>query len=163
MCRITGTHPADITKMLQHLVALEALSKEGQGRWTSYRLPLDSVHKEPNSVHKEPNSVHKEPNSIHSLEQNDTAIDETLLEIAAQARNNKRLPPEKMEQTILKLCTNRWLTRNQLGKLVQRNADGLRSRFLSPMAERGVLQLRYPDKPNHIDQAYTANLDNGQS
>jgi hypothetical protein len=75
---LTGNHPADITKMLQHRVALEALSKEGQGRWTSYRLPLDSIH--------------KEPNSVHNPEQNDATIDKTLLEIVAQARNNNRLP-----------------------------------------------------------------------
>jgi ATP-dependent DNA helicase RecG len=158
MCRITGTHPADITKMLQHLVAMGALSKEGQGRWTSYRLPLpvDSVHKAADSVHKAADSVHKAADSVHKAA--DSVIDASLLTIAAPARTNKRLSRKDMEQTILKLCTDRWLTRNQLGDLVQRNADGLRSRFLSPMAEVGVLRLRYPDKPNRTDQAYTANL-----
>jgi ATP-dependent DNA helicase RecG len=64
-----------------------------------------------------------------------------------------------MEKTILTLCQGRWLTRNQLGEIVQRNADGLRSRFLSPIVEHGLLRLRYPDKPNRTDQAYTANRD----
>jgi ATP-dependent DNA helicase RecG len=137
------------------------LSQQGQGRWTSYRLlhPLDSVHNAGDSVHNPGDSVHNPDDSIHNTEHNDPCQDKILLEIASHARNNKRLLPRDMEQTILNLCQGRWLTRNQLGKLVQRNADGLRSRFLSPMAEHGLLRLRYPDKPNRTDQAYTANRD----
>ena len=37
-----------------------------------------------------------------------------------------------------------------------RNPDGLRSRFLSQMVRHDILRLRYPDKPNRTDQAYTA-------
>jgi len=48
------------------------------------------------------------------------------------------------------------LTRNQLSELLDRNPDGLRSRFLTPMVAHGRLRLRYPDKPNRADQAYTA-------
>jgi ATP-dependent DNA helicase RecG len=155
MCRITGEHPADITKMLQHLVAVGALTQQGQGRWTSYQIhhhPLDSVH-------SANDSVHSANDSVHSRAHNDPVFDQTLLEIASLARMNKRLPPSDMEQTILTLCRERWLTRNQLGELVHRNADGLRSRFLSRMIDQGQLRLRYPDKPNRTDQAYTANSD----
>jgi ATP-dependent DNA helicase RecG len=161
MCRIAGQHPADITKMLQHLVAIGALSQKGQGRWTSYQLPhpLDSVHNAGDSVHNADDSVHNADDSVHNSAHNDPIFDETLLEIASSARTNQRLIPREMEKTILSLCQGRWLTRNQLGELVQRNADGLRSRFLSPMVEHGLLRLRYPDKPNRTDQAYTANRD----
>jgi ATP-dependent DNA helicase RecG len=161
MCRITGEHPADITKMLQHLVAVGALTQQGQGRWTSYQIsyPLDSVHNVADSVHNAADSVHSANDSAHSSAHNDPVLDQTLLEIASPARMNKRLPPSDMEQTILTLCRERWLTRNQLGELVHRNADGLRSRFLSRMIDQGQLRLRYPDKPNRTDQAYTANSD----
>jgi ATP-dependent DNA helicase RecG len=161
MCRITGEHTADITKMLQHLVAVGALSQKGQGRWTSYQLPhpLDSVHNAGDSVHNADDSVHNADDSVHNSAHNDPIFDKTLLEIASPARTNQRLIPRDMEKTILSLCQGRWLTRNQLGELVQRNAEGLRSRFLSPMVEHGLLRLRYPDKPNRTDQAYTANRD----
>jgi ATP-dependent DNA helicase RecG len=161
MCRITGEHTADITKMLQHLVAVGALSQKGQGRWTSYQLPhpLDSVHNAGDSVHNAADSVHNADDSVHNSAHNDPIFDKTLLEIASPARTNQRLIPRDMEKTILSLCQGRWLTRNQLGELVQRNAEGLRSRFLSPMVEHGLLRLRYPDKPNRTDQAYTANRD----
>ncbi len=54
------------------------------------------------------------------------------------------------------LCNNQWLSRKQLAELLSRDSEGLRSRFLGPMVEHGLLRLRYPDKPNRVDQAYTA-------
>ncbi len=79
-----------------------------------------------------------------------------MLDIAAVARLNNRMIPKEMEQLILKLCTGRWLTRRELGDLLRRNIEGLRSRFLVPMVEHGSLRLRFPGKPNRVDQAYTA-------
>jgi hypothetical protein len=40
MRQITGGHAADMTKLLQTLVAKGTLTQEGQGRWTRYRLPV---------------------------------------------------------------------------------------------------------------------------
>lgn len=177
MRQITGKHPTDITKLLQNLVIEGALSQDGQGRWTRYSISkdflrlhksYDSVHKKiSNSVHKEQkslktsalgqeyNSVHKENYSVHKtpISNNDLNI---LHQIAKLARHNQRLSPKKMEQIILNLCQDRWLNRKQLANLLKRNSDGLRSRFLTQMVGHGLLRLRYPDKPNRIDQAYTA-------
>ncbi|MCM1982131.1 AlbA family DNA-binding domain-containing protein [Lyngbya confervoides] len=147
MCRMTGAHSADVTKILQHLVAIGALQQLGQGRWTSYRLP-DSR-----------DSVHSADDSVHSNKRDGPLHDPTLHQLAAPARMRKRIQPKEMEKIILRLCQGRWLTRNQWGQLLERNADGLRSRFLSPMVEHGLLRLRYPDKPNRSDQAYTAGSD----
>jgi len=59
-----------------------------------------------------------------------------------------------MESLILHLCQEEWLTKRELGKLLERNIDGLRSRYLGSMVTRGLLRLRYPEKPNRADQAY---------
>ena len=163
MRQITGEHPADITHLLQNLVGKNVLVQEGLGRWTQYRLPRrsGSVHKGLDSVHKDLGSVHKGLDSVHS----DKIFPRNwngLIQIAAIARKNKRLDPKEMENLILKLCTGNWLTRRQLGDLLQRNIDGLRSRFLTSMVEHGLLRLRYPDKPNRADQAYTAPVDTGE-
>ena len=149
MRQITNCHAADATQLLQVLVSKNALIQKGRGRWTSYYLPLksDSVHKPSDSVHKIMiHSLHK--GEISDIQWND------LLSIAFPARQNKRLYPVEMEQIILKLCRNDWLTRKQLSALVDRNSDGLRSRYLTQMVSHGLLQLRYPDKPNRVDQAY---------
>ena len=60
-----------------------------------------------------------------------------------------------MENVIRNLCENRWLSRRQIADLLNRNLDSLRTRFLTPMVERQILYLRYPDKPNRVDQAYS--------
>jgi ATP-dependent DNA helicase RecG len=158
--QITSEHPADITRLLQKLVGQGILTQDGQGRWTRYRLPResDSVHKESHSVHKESHSVHKESHSVHKTELSDIELDE-LHKIANPARENRRLSPQELEAVISKLCKDHWLTRRQLSELLQRHSDGLRSRFLTPMVEHGLLRLRYPEKPNRVDQAYIKNTE----
>ena len=150
MRHITGGHAADMTKILQSLVGKKMLIQEGQGRWSRYRLPPtpDSEHKEIDSEHKTIDSEHKEIESEQS---------EALLDIAEPARLKQRLLPQEMEAIVLDLCRGRWLTRNQLAELLDRHPDGLRQRFLNPMVTHGLLRLRYPDKPNRTDQAYTTN------
>lgn len=153
MRQICTLHAADITRLLQGLVAKGALTQEGQARWSRYRLPLQdhSEHKAGHSVHRPGHSVHKVGHSEHSDE---------LDAIASLARRQKRLQPAEMENIILKLCQGRWLTRNELAERLDRHPDGLRSRFLTPMVAHGHLRLRYPDKPNRTDQSYTAALVN---
>jgi len=158
MRQITGKHASDITPLLQGLVARGLLKQEGQGRWTTYRLPC-SVHSGTSSVHSGTSSVHSGTSSVHStIFQSDIQNVERLhLEsIASIVRDQRRTLPEDMEKTILALCTERYLMRRQLASLLGRNADGLRSRYLTPMVRHGVLQLKYPDTPNREDQAYTS-------
>lgn len=109
--------------------------RQWQARWSRYRLP-DQNHSEHKTGHSEHTSV--------------------LLDIVAPARTQKRLQPKDMEKIILQLCQQRWLTRNELAQLLGRHPDGLRQRFLNPMVGHGYLKLRFPDKPNRADQAYTA-------
>ena len=165
MREITSGHPTDITRLLQRLVSIGALIQEGQGRWTSYRLSafMDSVHKNIGSVHtsvdlghKDINLGHTDIDSIHKNEIPDHEWD-NLVKIAEIARLNRRLSPTKIEGLILELCRNHWLTRRQLAELLTRHNDGLRSRFLTPMVEHGLLRLRFPEKPNRVDQAYIKN------
>ena len=69
-----------------------------------------------------------------------------------------------MQGVIQRLCRDIWLTPNVLGELLQRNSDGLRSRFLTPMVDAGVLVPRYLKTPNRPDQAYrTATASDSQS
>lgn len=156
MRQICAIHAADVTHLLQGLVAKGALMQEGQGRWSRYRLPetSHSVHKDEGSLHKGSNSLHSNISSLHKA--NNSIHNPELLAIAALAQRQKRLPPAETEQILLKLCKDRWLTRHELSVIVSRNSESLRQRFLNPMVEHGLLCLRYPDKPNRADQAYTS-------
>lgn len=168
--QICNIHAADVTRLLQGLVAKDALVRDGHGRWSKYRLPdagdsehndskfthydEKSLHNEGKSTHYDEKSLHNEANSTHYAD--DYMHNEELQRIGITAQNKKRLLPKVMEQIILELCQGRWLTRHQLSQLMARNAESLRERFLNPMVAAGSLRLRYPDKPNHIGQAYTA-------
>lgn len=167
--QITGGHATDMTKLLQTLVAKGAISQEGQGRWTRYRLPassnslpskVDSLHKTHHSLHKAADSLHK---TDHSLLKADHSLhNDELMAIAAPALHQQRLAPKEMEKILLDLCKGRWLTRNEIAALVHRNSESLRQRYLNPMVEHSLLRLRYPEKPNRTDQAYTAIIDKGE-
>ena len=152
MCQITGEHPADISRLFASLVSRRLLIKKNRGRLSWYRLPAsEAVIPACDSIRKETGSVH---NKDHSACIHAERIWQRLLEIAVPARNQHRLTPKMMERLILSLFSECWLTRQELGKLLNRNSEGIRSRFLSPMVDHGLLQLRYPDKPNRVDQAY---------
>ena len=110
-------------------------------------LGIDSLYNAIDSLHKGIDSLHKE--EISDLELNE------LMAIAESARQNKRLSNQEMESILLKICQKHWISRRKLSELLDRNEEGLRARFLAPMVERGSLRLRYPEKPNRVDQAYT--------
>ena len=158
MRQITSKHSTDITKLLQKLVGKKILIQDGQGRGTRYRLPSepDSLYKGSDSLYKGSDSLHKGSDSLHKRESFDNDLDQ-LMKIAEPGRERRRLSTKEMESILLRICENRWLTRRKLAELLNRNEEGLRSRFLSPMVEHGLLCLRYPDKPNRVDQAYTKN------
>jgi ATP-dependent DNA helicase RecG len=155
MRQITSSHATDMTKLLQNLVSKGALIQDGQGRWTRYAIPPtpDSLHMKTHSLHIGTDYLHKGDLSPHSSDATDHESDE-LLKIAEPARQSRRLSTKQMELILLKLCEKHWLTRRKLAELLDRNEESLRSRFLAPMVEHGLLSLRYPDKPNRVDQAY---------
>lgn len=128
MRQICMLHASDVTRLLQRLVAKGVLVQEGQGRGSRYRLS----------------------------DMDDSIYNPEFLSIAADARRQKRLAPQEMEKIILNLCTDRWLTRYEISRIMNRNPEDLRHRFLNPMVEHGLLRLRFPDKPNRSDQAYSS-------
>lgn len=172
--QVCDVHTADLTRLFQSLVAGKALIQEGQGRWSRYRLPsgpqfshteVHSPHREGGSPHNAGDSLHKMPELPHQSAASVHIVDDNvmmeLLPIAERARNNRRLKPEDMERIILQLCRDRWLSRSQLAELLQRNPDGLLSRYLKPRVRHGYLQMRYPQTPNRVDQAYKASEEDG--
>jgi hypothetical protein len=179
-------HTADITRLLQDLVAKGFLAKHGYGRWASYRLaerlagsrhkeegtpditPGDSRHSGENPSHNTGNSSHNTGNSSHntgnsSHNDGDASLseqfDSVLLKIAENARAKSRLTPEAMRDLLVELCAVRELTLDEIGSLLQRNPTGIRNRFLSPLVQSGRMERRFPKEPIHPKQAYKTNLD----
>ena len=170
MREITSQHAADLTKMLQGLVRKGFLDQDGQKRWATYRLRKGGVREMSGSGHLASDSTHRAADSSHKVDSvhsggwdssqilEDMAVEDLkqLRTIAMPAQLSGRLPLHETRHLIAELCSDRFLTAAHLGELMNRSPEALRSRFLKPMVGEGQLRLRYPDKPNRPDQAYTA-------
>jgi ATP-dependent DNA helicase RecG len=161
--RYRQEHPKEIGDCLKRLVNRGWLEQFGHGRGTRYTLPdqnatdllsliSSSEHYEQNSEHYEQNSEHYEQNSEH-YEQNSEHY-ERLIEIASPVREKRRVSKEIVEEVILKLCRGQYLQLRTLAKLLNRDSDSIRNHYITPMLEKRLLRSKYPDQPNHPNQAY---------
>ncbi|MCA1991966.1 MAG: hypothetical protein LDL41_07955 [Coleofasciculus sp. S288] len=132
------------------------LEQFGRGRGTHYTLPNQrqpdllslfpsSEHYELSSEHYEPSSEHYEPSSEHY---------KRLQEIAAPVREKDRVNKSIVEKVILELCSEHYLSLRTLADLLKREPDSIRNHYVNPLLSQGLLELKYPTKPNHPDQAY---------
>lgn len=76
--------------------------------------------------------------------------------LADKPRQKERLEPQQMAEVVLALCGEQFVTLSALAKLVDRNPDAFRQRYLSKMVKDGQLVLAFPSKPTHERQAYRA-------
>ncbi len=120
-----------------------------------------SEQKADGSEHMAEDSEHKARDSEHKVgdsEQSDdsTAVASHLTNLAAAVAAKGRAPVALVRLTILRLCSDRFLSAEDLGRLLRRHPNGLRQRFLTPMVGEGLLILRHPGMANRPDQAYRA-------
>ncbi len=176
-------HRVEITKLLQGLVRQGFLSSRGVGRGTKYVLGAPRSHsiltngipseldseageaisdlsgasdvsspdKNPNSPAKESNSPAKESNSPAKEV---ATTDPGLLEISRAVRESARSTPEQVTQTILQLCSGRFLSLKEISVLLARKPSALRDEYVSKLVRSGRLELRFPQIINHPKQAY---------
>ncbi len=166
--QMSAHHPSDVTKVLQGLVARDFLEKSGQSRATIYYLPgersarapyTDELFTSENSPHNSGNSPHNSGNSPHNNSVHPPLApeqDPALQALAEPARQKKRLNQTVMQQVVLQLCQGRYLTARAIASLLNRDPRHFQDRFLTPMVQQKRLTMRYPNEPNHPDQAYTA-------
>jgi ATP-dependent DNA helicase RecG len=65
-----------------------------------------------------------------------------------------RQSAEQLQEAILLVCSSRPFRLDELEALFGRHRKYLTAKHLRPMLRDGRLALRYPDTPNHPDQAY---------
>jgi len=78
---------------------------------------------------------------------------------ASAPREKSRVEVEVMEAAILAICTGRYVRLEVLAKLVKRNANGLRDRYLDSLVKTQRIRRAFPGTPNHEMQAYRTNDD----
>lgn len=144
---------------------------------------MSSAHKDTSSAHKNTSSEHKDTSSepkreperdeygrlisdefnyplVDKLEAIEGDYKNKLLDIARLPRQKGRLNPHILQDVILELCKGQYVTLNVLGKIVNRNPDGLRQRYLKNLIKDEKLKMAFPSTPNDERQAYIAKLDN---
>lgn len=157
-------HPKDLTETLSTLVENKFLVSRGAGRGTVYyfqdKAPDSSsdgmVAEICNSQHLPPGSQHLPQDS--QLLSPDLQQWATLMDLARPIRDTGKAPRTSVESTITAVCSGRYLTVRNLAELLGRDTDALLNHYLKDMVVAGILKLRFPDKPNHPQQAYTADL-----
>ena len=136
----------------------------GEGAGTPSLAPPLSAESEPLSAESESLSAESAPLSSESQIAEDSMEWRELLAIAAPYRKRKRLTaPEDIDgfkAAILGLCKNRFLEGGSIAKLLARNPDDLRRRFLNPMVNDGLLERRH-EHLNAPKQAYKTRASSG--
>lgn len=111
---------------------------------TDLHVLLNSSHLAVDSGHLAGGSGHLPSNMLGELR-----------DMAKPVADSGKASGELIMSVIAALCRGRYLTAQQMAGLLNRNTEGLRKRFLTPMTREGKLHLRYPESPNRPDQAYT--------
>ena len=158
-------HPADITKMLQHLVKQGMLVSTG-GRWAIYSLASDNSlagseislagnnPSYPNNDPSYPNNDPSYPNNESSYPNNDAKIleDTDLISVANPARRKKRLSNEQLRAIILQLCQHEFLSLATVSDLILRTNQTTQNHLTSLVKEEKIAK-KYPQN-THPSQAY---------
>jgi predicted HTH transcriptional regulator len=125
---------------------------------SSPHLNLSSSHLDPRSEGPATRSeglVARSEGSATSSEDYDPVEDPMLREMALPVSSKSRIGSDVFKNTLLRLCTARFLTLNELAALLNRNPVDLRQRYIKPMVDvEKTLERRFPQQPNHEQQAY---------
>jgi len=152
---ILPLHRVDITKLLQGLVRTGLLVPEGLGRGTRYALAGQdegsSLVSEGSSLVSEGSSLVSEGSSL------DRGVGRAaglagLSDIIDKVRNSERAPARLVEQAILGLCAESFVPMAELARELNRSPQRMRA-YAKELADRGVIELRFPDNRNHPQQA----------
>jgi hypothetical protein len=77
-----------------------------------------------------------------------------LLNRAAAVRARGKINKDDFYEIILALCQGRYLPLRTLSEILGRSPDYIRPNFLRELVKNGQLEILYPDRLNHPDQAY---------
>jgi predicted HTH transcriptional regulator len=161
-------HPKDLSKTLAELVSNGFLVSRGATRGTIYyfsdKAPDSShdglVSPTPVAVQKSGADSQHLPGSSPHLPSDSQHLEDlapqwpALLEMARAVRDKGKAPRPVVHETIVKLCAGRYLTVRNLAELLDRKANPLLNHYLKQMVADGALELRFPEKLTHPQQAY---------
>lgn len=159
---LSDAHPRDITAKLAELGRLRLLESEGKTRATVYRisgvasLPLfpAPTGSEANGGTSAANDGTLPPNGGTSAASDGTS-EQSLPDAVLELQRSRKAAPELVDQAILALCRDRFLTAQEIAGLIKRSIARVSNHYLPRLLESGRLEPRHASR-HHPGQAYRA-------
>jgi len=146
--QMAGAHQASLFDSSKQGDSVHSEGDSIRSGGDSIRSGGDSIRSDPaDSAHKGQDSVRSGGDSVHT----DLEMDAIAQPIASR----QRAPTALVRQAILRLCMGRFLSAEQLGRLLKRHPVRIRHAYLKPLVTEGLLRLRFPGSTTRPDQAYT--------
>ena len=163
--QLTDSHPRELTAVLRGLVERGLLVPDGRTVARVYRTSKVSQVEQPGSGTPPGSEVPTDQSEASSVESEasgeaSSVESEVSSEQAKVASENGATdaPAWRSATTtrarILELCRGRYLSAAEIAAALDRNHKNLRWRHINPLVKEGLLELRYPERMNHRDQAY---------
>ena len=179
-CRLTGQHPADVTKQLKRLCRDGFLAAEGRTRGTFYR-PMDTSNDEqgefygfdpvdlpastalvdtpaglPGNPAGLPGNPTGLPGNPTGLPVSSSVIGRLRIKIAQRHPQGLpgKLPRPDMAALIITMLDGDFVAPQDLATALDRSPVFLRASYLKPLLLQKLIEARFPDTPNHPQQAY---------
>jgi ATP-dependent DNA helicase RecG len=92
---------------------------------------------------------------VDSLAALTPAFLEKLEGMAKEPRAKKRMDRPEIEEVIIRLCSDHFITIKSLAKIMNRGERTLRQDYLSKLCKEQRVRRAFQDTPNHEQQAYT--------
>lgn len=170
--RVTGQHPADVTRVLGGLRDMGLLHMVGGGRGAKYLLDATAAEladtpvqesTETSTADSAASTTGLRPGTTDSAETTDrslsTLVDSPLwlkLELIARPVSSvDYVSAEERNRVVVRLCERADLSLLELAWLLGRNKQYVRS-ILKQLIDEGSLEYTYPDRPRHPNQKYRA-------
>jgi hypothetical protein len=84
---------------------------------------------------------------------NDATSERTLPAVVLELQRSRKADPELVDQAILALCRDRFLTAQEIAGAIQRSLARVSNHYLPRLLESGRLEPRHASK-HHPGQAY---------
>ena len=156
--QVNGTHTLAASNALRHLRDLGLLTMKGSGSETYYQLVPQLTENGDIAVPRTPEGTPYTSDSpeeltpyLNPLHKGLDAIPKGFPNLPDNLKNKiihlkKRSSKKEVEDIIIRLCSLGPLQPVQMGKILERDPQYLRIKFLSEMTKTGKLAYQYPNK-----------------
>ncbi len=151
---LTNVHPKDLTDILHGLVGQGLLESDGRGRGTVYYLPGENPSQDVLNPEMSSESSEHLPESSEHLPESSEHLKKLQI-IAGPVSKLSKAPKKLVEEVILNLCNNRYLSLKEIAGLLGREPDSIRNHYLNPLIDKGLIDLYMKNQKNHPKQKYT--------